>query len=241
MVERIAVQMTSFLVGTGYTIIYYIILASIALTMRKLTRIPDEIFRKLLHCIVLGAFPLYVYGFDKWWHAVLSCVVFAIVVYPVLKFFERFKWYSHMVTERSSGELKSSLIVVFSMYAVVITVCVGVLSEPLLALASVYAWGIGDAAAALIGKKFGRHKIPRSVKSFEGTFAMFAVSFTSVLVILICRGGMAWFGYLLSAVFVAVVSATIELYTSGGYDTITCPFGAMTAMLIMLHLLGGGV
>lgn len=231
--------MTSFLTGTGYTLIYYIILASAALTMRKLTRIPDELFRKLLHCIVLGVFPVYVYGFEKWWHGVLSCIIFAAVVYPILKFFERFKLYSHMVTERNSGELKNSLLVVFSMYAVVITVCVGLLGEPLLALASVYAWGVGDAAAALIGKRFGRHKIPNSVKSFEGTFAMFAMSFACVLTILICRGGMMWWSYILTSLIVAVVSALTELYTPGGYDTITCPFGAMTAMLLMLYLLGG--
>lgn len=231
--------MTGFFTGTGYTLIYYIILASIALTMRRLIRIPDEIFRKLLHCIVLGVFPVYVFGFGAWWQAALSCIIFAAVVYPILKYFERFKMYSQTVTERNKGELKSSLLVVFFMYAVVIIVCVGFLGESLLALASVYAWGLGDAAAALIGKKFGKHKIPNSIKSFEGTFAMFAVSFVSVWVILLCRGGMAWFGYLLTAIIVAAVSALIELYTPGGYDTITCPFSAMAVMLVMLHLLGG--
>lgn len=231
--------MQPLLLGTGYTLIYYVLVAGTALTLRRLTRIPDEIFRKLLHCIILGALPVYVYGFPQWWQAVLSCAVFALVVYPILKYFERFSLYSSLTTERKSGELKNSLLVVFSMFAVVITVCWGLLGDRLLVLCCVYAWGFGDAAAALVGKRFGRHKIPRSKKSWEGTLSMFGVSFACVLALLLVRGGLALPACTAVALATAAASAATELYTPGGYDTITCPLCATAVMLPLLSLFGG--
>jgi len=231
--------MQDFLTGTGYTLLYYIVCAGSALTMRRLIRIPDEIFRKLLHCILLGSLLIYVFCFESWQCSVLSCLVFAGVVYPILHYFERFKAYSGLVTERKHGELKNSLLVVFSMFAIVLSVCWGILGDKLLVLASVYAWGFGDAAAALIGKRYGRHKILNSNKSYEGSFSMFTVSFVCVLIILLFRGGLPWYGYLLTALLTAAVSAFIEFCTPGGYDTITCPLSAMTVMLPLLYLLGG--
>lgn len=56
--------------------------------------------------------------------------------------------------------------------------------DKLLALAVIYAWGYGDAFAALIGTKFGKHKIYKK-KSLEGTLAMLTTSFITLIVILI--------------------------------------------------------
>lgn len=62
---------------------------------------------------------------------------------------------------------------VYTMFAVVVTICWGFFGDKNLALVSLYAWGFGDAAAALIGKKFGKHKIKAPMldgkKSYEGT------------------------------------------------------------------------
>jgi len=231
--------MHDFLTGTAYTLLYYIILASSALILRFLIKIPDEIFRKTLHCILLGSLLVYVFGFEYWHTSVLSCVIFAAVVFPILWFFERFRAYSAAVTERNKGELKISLLVVFSMFAVVITVCRGLLGDSMLVLASVYAWGLGDAAAALIGKKYGKHKLPDGKKSWEGSAAMFAVSFVSVFVILMFRSGMPFYGYVITALVTALASAVVEYLTPGGFDTITCPFAAMTALIPLTALFGG--
>ncbi len=233
--------MQDFLTGTGYTLLYYVILAAAALLARFLIRIPDELFRKTLHGILLGSLLVYVFGFDSWHHAALSCLCFAAVVFPILFFFERFKTYSHMVTERRKGELKSSLIIVFSMFAAVISICWGWLGDRMLVLASVYAWGIGDAAAALIGKRFGRHKIPGTKKSFEGTFSMFAVSFLTVFFILYLRGGMSIGGIVITALATGAVSAAVELYTSGGMDTLSCPLASMAILLPLTTVFGGGI
>ena len=162
---------------------------------------------------------------------------------PILWFAERFKGYSKLVTERKSGELKSSLLVVFFMYAVVVAICWGWFDDRMLALASIYAWGFGDAAAALVGKRFGKHKIGGKIiqgrKSFEGTTAMFIVSLISVFTILTLRGGLMWYETLVISVVVAAVSAVVELYTLNGIDTITCPVAAMVVLIVLLRLVGG--
>ena len=73
--------MADFLRGSGCTIIYFIICASSALVLRLSVRIYDELFRKILHCILLGSLLVYVFAFENRWTAALSCLVFAAVVY----------------------------------------------------------------------------------------------------------------------------------------------------------------
>lgn len=227
----------------GAVILYFVVAASSALVLRKLTAVPDEVFRKLLHMILLGSLAVWVAVFDTWYLAALTAIIFAVAVYPLLALAERIKGYSRLLTERKSGEIKQSLLVVFTMFAVVVCVCWGWLGDRMLALASIHAWGFGDAAAALIGKRFGKHPLQWKKidgrKSAEGTFAMFAVSFVSVLVLLCLQGRMPWYGICLTALVTALVSAVVELYTPGGMDTITCPLAAMTVLLPLAALFGG--
>ncbi|MBQ7359915.1 MAG: phosphatidate cytidylyltransferase [Lachnospiraceae bacterium] len=229
--------------GTKVVLIYYIVAASTALVCRALIRIPDELFRKILHCILLGSLMGFVFGFETWWISAGVAVAFAVVVYPILAFFERFKAYSQLTTERKSGELKASLLLVFGMFATVIAICWGWLGDKYLVLASVYAWGFGDAAAALIGKRFGKQKIQWKYidgkKSYAGTIAMFLTSFVSVLIVLACRGGLNTAGLLLTAAITAFVSAIAELYSKDGMDTVICPMVAMVTVLPLVYLFGG--
>ena len=235
--------MEAFWGGIGAVLLYFIVMASAALISRVLVKIPDELFRKILHCILLGSLIPFVFCFPVWWAAALTAVGFAVAVYPLLAFFEKFKGFSRLTTERKHGELKQSLLLVLGMFAAVIAICWGLVGDRWLVLASVYAWGLGDAAAALIGKKFGKHKIhwklADSHKSYEGTFAMFAVSFFSVLVILLLRGGLGWLPMIAVSAITAAVSALAELCSKDGTDTVICPLCAMCVMLPMLQLFGG--
>ena len=230
--------MEEFLIGMGIVAIYFIIAASTVLLCRKLFKIPNEIFRKILHFILLGSALVFVYAFKNWWIAVIACIVFVVIVYPILMCLERIKKYSEFVTERKKGELKNSLIFVFLMFAIVISICFGIFKDRLLALASIYAWGFGDALATLIGTKFGKHKLYKK-KSYEGTIAMFITAFVSVFVILLIRGNVPWYFVCLVSFVTALSSAATELFTPNGYDTITCPIASMISMLLALFICGG--
>lgn len=235
--------MSEFLRGCLILAAYFVLCASSALVLHRLVRIADEVFRKLLHFILLGSMAVLSYAFFPWWAATLAALGFAAVVYPILALAERIPGYSALLTERSGGEIKRSLLVVFSMYAIVNSICWGWLGDRLLTLVCIYAWGVGDATAALIGKRFGRHPLKwkhlDGRKSAEGTAAMFAVSFVCVLALLLVHGGLPWYGHVLTAA--AAASALTELYTPNGMDTITCPLAAMTVILPLVHIFGGAL
>ena len=229
--------------GLFIAILYYLVCATGALVLRHFFTIPKEVYRKTLHMIMLGSIFVWTYAFQTWWIAALSTLLFIAAVYPVLLLAERFvPGYSDLLTERKAGEVKTSLVVAFAMFAILITACWGILGERYLVIASVLAWGLGDAAAALVGKRFGRHhvegKMIEGKKSLEGTFAMFIVSFASVLVVLLVKGSVPWFGYIPVAVLTAAACAAVELFTKNGMDTITCPLAAASVLIPLIYLLG---
>lgn len=234
--------MFEFMIGYGILLGYFAVCASAALILRQLVTIPTEVFRKTLHVILLGSIFVLTYKFTRWQLAALAAIVFMAMVFPILVFAERLPGYAQLLTERKKGEIKQSLVVVFSMFAVLICFCWGWLGQKYLVIASVLAWGLGDAAAALVGKRFGQHfiegKLVEGRKSCEGTLAMFVVSFISVLVVLSVNGPLGWYSYVPIAIVTAAVCAVVELYTKGGMDTLTCPFSAALTLILLLHLWG---
>lgn len=229
--------------GAMAFVLYVVPVLTVILILRIFFRVPDELFRKLLHFILLGAYFPFLYGFRNWWAAVIFALLVIVLFYPLLALAGRIPVFSAFVNERKSGEFKSSLILALSMTAFSISICWGLLGDKLLVLACVYAWGVGDAFAALIGKKFGRHKIrlpfadPR--KSWEGSGAMFTASVLSVLTVLLVRGGLSFGSCLMISVIAAAVTTYVELCTKGGLDTVTCPAAAMAVILPLVKLLGG--
>ena len=235
--------MNPILSGTLNLVIYFIMAAGLAIGCRFIFPIPKEVFRKILNFILLGSFLIIVISYPTWKCAALAAVIFEIIVYPILIFFERFKKYSEFTTERKAGELKHSLMLVYTMFAVVVAICWGGLGDKYLALASLYAWGIGDAAAALIGKKFGKHKInwPKldGKKSYEGTISMFCLSCISVFSVLMWRGGLGAGACIIISLIVGAVSAVTELYSTNGNDTVICQLSAMVVLLPLVYIFGG--
>lgn len=229
--------------GFGILSVYFIIAATTVLLCRFLIKIPNEIFRKTLHFVLLGSVFVFVYGFETWWVSALAAIIFEVIVYPILMVVEHIKNFSEFTTERKKGELKSSLLLVFTMFALVISVCWGLFHDKILVIASILAWGVGDAFAALVGKKFGKHKIKDRFtdgkKSYEGTFAMFVSSFLTVLIVMTLHGHLRTAGYIIIPLVTAAISAAAELYSKNGMDTVICPVAAMIAVDGLTYLFGG--
>ena len=106
-----------------------------------------------------------------------------------------------------------------------------------------YAWGVGDAFAALVGKQFGKHKIkwkradPK--KSVEGSLAMFLSSAVSVQIVLLAHNHLSTPAYIVIPLAGAAATTIVEMITPDGKDTITCPTAAMVVMIPLMALLGG--
>ena len=235
--------MQALLLGSGITLLYILTAAAIMFTARKLITIPDELFRKILHFILLGAYIPLVFAFEKWWMATVFSIGMIIVCFPALYFAEKIPNFSSFVNERTNGEYKNSMVLAIGMMALSTTVCWGLLDDKYLVLASIYAWGIGDGLAALVGKKYGKHKIKWKLadgkKSVEGSLAMFICSFISVLSVLLIRGGSGFPLCFITALLTGVACTIAEMCTKNGYDTVICPTVAMAVILPLVTLFGG--
>lgn len=219
-------------------VLYLIPCVLLLVAVRKFVKMPSFVFRKLLHIVAFSCFTIMLTGAESWQAAAITSVFMAAVIYPVLGLFEKEKWYGHFFVEKSPGEIKKSLLMLFFMFAAVIVTAAGLFGKMHAAAAAILMWGTGDAAAALVGIPFGRHKIRRGVssgvKSLEGTGAMLAVSFAAGLLLLYLHYGMAS-GRTAAAVFAAAVcGAATETYSPGEWDTVTVPAAALAVLLLFL-------
>lgn len=221
---------------------YFLIAVCAAFVFRKIVSLPREVFRKTLHIILIGAIFILIYAFNTWWIAVLVCLGFIVLVYPILILGERFTSFTDLLIQRGTGEIKRSLVVAFAMFAILISVCWGWFDEKYLIITSVLAWGLGDAAAALIGKRFGKYiikgKLVEGSKTVEGTVASFIVSSLTVFIVLVSYQAVVSAAYLPISLITGAVVALVELYTRAGMDTITCPLAAVTVLILLTRVWG---
>lgn len=237
--------MRELLQGAGIVCIYYVVAASTMLTLRRLLKIPNELFRKILHFILLGSYIPFAFAFQTWWLSVLLTVTMEILIYPILALAEHLPNFSSFVNERKSGEFKHSLLLAFTMLAVCNSVCWGLLGDKYLGIACMYAWGVGDAFAALVGKKFGKHKITWKYadhhKSLEGSAAMFVTSGIAVACVLVSHNHLTLPAYIVIPFAGAAAATVVEIVSKEGYDTVLCPTAAMAVMIPLMALFGGFV
>ncbi|HRL12012.1 MAG TPA: hypothetical protein PKX07_09050 [Aggregatilineales bacterium] len=238
------------LIGGLVLIAYYVIVGLPMLLLKAFDKLSFEVARKMYHfAITLSIFPL-LKAFSSWQSAVLAAILFIVIVYPILLLIENSGFYKRIAVERKTGEFKSSLIIAQLMIASLIFVFWGVLGVEwqYIAVVAIMAWGFGDAAAALVGKSFGRNRIrhPRikGTKTVEGALAMFVVAGLAIFLTLLIYAGQPWYVSILIAVLVAPISAVIELFSNHGLDTVTVPITVAFSVLgltSILSLVGVGV
>jgi phytol kinase len=230
------------LAGIGLYFAYFVAAVPPLMLFKARARLPFEITRKLYHLVItLSIFPL-VTVFRTWYASVLAVVLFALIVYPILTRLESFGFYRQVAVERAGGEFKSSLIIVQASMALLLFIFWGLLGSDwkFIAAVAVMAWGFGDAAAALVGKAFGKRRIHlarvNGTKTCEGTLAMYVTAGLAVFFTLLLYAGQPWLVSLAIALLVAPVSAAVELFTNRGLDTLTVPISTGLAVLSWLQM-----
>lgn len=201
-----------------------------------------ELFRKGLHVICFMLLLVVLFSFDRWYWAVLAVAVFTVLVYPILSLVEHHPGYSRFFSERKRGEVKRSLLLVAFMIVVLMTVFWGWLGEgwKYTIVVAVLAWGLGDAAAALVGKAYGRryisHRLIEGRKTLEGTLAMLVVSWAAIFFTTLISTHSPWFFCFVTALLVAPVCALVELFSRRGTDTLTVPLSAALSTYLWVSL-----
>ena len=221
----------------GILAAFIVVNLAILLPIRFLTKIPSFVFRKLLHIVAITGVSLMILLAESWGAAAITSGLLAVIIFPILMNAEKKPWFDRLFVQKSKGEIKKSMILLFVMFTAVIAVAWGIFGKAELAAAAILMWGTGDAAAALVGVPLGKHKVKCRLtdgkKSWEGTLAMFAVSFAvGFLVLILTRETELWRVFLLSGVG-AMVGAATELFSPSEYDTVTVPV-IITAALLLL-------
>lgn len=223
---------------------YIVILAVSLIIVRYTTKVPDYIFRKLLHIVAFTSILPLVFCTEIWWIAALVEIVFLIVVIIALRFAERFSFYQSLFVEKGKHEVITSFIMLFSLLTLLLAVFWGIFGEEhkYVAVAAVMAWGPGDAAAAIVGRNWGKHKLSgrwiEGTKSVEGTVAMGVTSFLCTITTLLLCSGMGFGTALLLSIIIAPIAAFVELYSKHGLDTVTVPIAASLIFLAYTLICG---
>jgi dolichol kinase len=140
--------------------------------------------------------------------------------------------------QKKPGEIKTSLLLLFLMIAADIAVAWGIFGKQYVAVVSVLMWGFGDAAAAMIGIRFGTHIVPWKIsdgkKTWEGTAGMFLVSALVGCAMLIFLSGNSVGYCIFAALLSSAVGAFTELVSKNGLDTVTVP-AILVAVLLLLR------
>jgi len=174
------------LIGLAASYGYATSLLIIGEGLRRLFGVQPDLTRKVIH---VGA-GMWIFGvlslFDTWEIGIIPFATFIGLNYLLYKY----RLIGAMDTEDSSPGTVY--------FAISVTLLFGLLWRPdgaidrvPIAAAGVMAMTWGDALAALIGRRFGQHKyqVGNSVRSWEGSLAMFMASTTAIFLVLLLVPG----------------------------------------------------
>jgi phytol kinase len=210
--------------------------------LRKLFGIKPDLTRKFIH-ISAG---MWVFGvlllFKHWQIGIIPFATFIGINYLLY----RYRIIGAMDTEDSSPGTVY--------FAISVTLLFGLFWRPdgqvdhvPIAVAGIMAMTWGDALAALIGKRFGRHQyqVGSSVRSWEGSLAMFLVSATVMFLVLLLLPGsflsplsvsVSVERTLLTALVSAGFATLVEAVSPHGTDNLSVPLVAAGVIWILMQV-----
>ena len=220
----------------GWSVLFFIVGLIVIAVARALIKIPSYVFRKLLHTIAYGSTVFVICMTDQWVCAALACVLVAVVIYPFIRAAEKLPWFDNFLVQKRKGEIRLSLALFFGISAAVIAVSWGWLGKPYVAVASILMWGQGDAAAAIVGKTWGKHPLPlqqeEGKKTWEGSIAMMCVCCLCCTLTMVFMTNFPLWRILIATLVCSLLSALTEAVSSSELDTVTVPSVAMMSLIL---------
>jgi phytol kinase len=233
--------MTNDFIGLAISYIYATILLVIGEGLRRLFGVKPDLTRKVIH---IGA-GMWVFGvlllFNNWQIGIIPFATFIGLNYLLY----RYRIIGAMDTQDSSPGTVY--------FAISVTLLFGLLWRPdgpidsvAIAVAGIMAMTWGDALAALIGRRFGQHKyqVGNSVRSWEGSVAMFVASTIVIFLVLLLLPGsslsplatpLSLGSALLTAVITATFATLAEAVSPHGTDNLSVPLVAAGVVWIVIQ------
>ena len=202
----------------------------IAWVVYRFTDSEREIIRKIVH-IGMGNVILIAWWLDIPAYVGITASVFASLI-TLLS-------YKFPILPGINSVGRQSLGTFF--YAVSIGVLMGIfwyLHQPQYAVLGIMIMTWGDGLAALIGKRFGKHKyiIFDSTKSWEGSLTVTLISYFICVTLLLLTQGNIWQTWIVSLI-VACIATILETFSYLGIDNLTVPIGSAASAYILMQLL----
>lgn len=207
------------ILGLIISFAYIFLVIGITTVLKKRLDFSEEISRKIIHIFVSNWILIALVFFDSVWYAAVAPVCFVFI-----------NWISNKkgtfsAMERSdNSSLGTVWYAVSLLIAVVFSYAVG---KPYLAACGILSMGYGDGFAAIIGKKYGKHKfpVPFSHKTAEGSGAVFFGTVISVYLVLSCFGTTgATFS---TAIVCGLIAMIVEAISPNSIDNLTVPIIVM--------------
>ncbi|MGB1275120.1 MAG: diacylglycerol/polyprenol kinase family protein [Nannocystaceae bacterium] len=111
--------------------------------------------------------------------------------------------------------------------------------EPIVQTTAVVVLGVGDPIAALVGRRFGRHKLING-RSVEGSLAFLVTSACAAAGVLLALHGLSLVAATTIALAAAVPATFAELVSRRVDDNLTIPLSAAAGALAALGIVGLG-
>ncbi len=195
--------------------------------LRRVLCLSVEFTRKFVHVAVgMIVFPL-VWFFRDWYWAIIPPLVFILVNY--------LSYRRQIFRGMETGE-KNQLGTVY--FPISFSILIPFLwFTPALLVASLMPMTWGDAFAAILGKRLGRHPyhILGQTRSLEGSAAMFGFSLVATTLALMAFG-FSPAAAMLSGLATAIVATVVEALSPWGIDNLTVPL--TSAVVLVLCSLG---
>lgn len=230
----------------GFLAYYLCFAGGIALLSRVRTS-SKELVRKSYHVMCSLSIFILLLVFDHWYVAVMAVAGAFTLGYLAIIFTRKVSSLDSLRIERELGgsEVGHQAVYVQAAFIILITLFWGI-SGPRFkysAAVGIMAWGFGDAAAAVFGRRFGRHKVNGRAfdpgKSVEGACAMAVASFVAVFVTLSFMAPTPLVGNLIISAILGSVASVLELLSRKGLDNIVIPLGVsfLSAPLVLCYML----
>ena len=194
---------------------------------RRLAKLPPDVTRKVIHVgVAAWALPTALWFRSPWWAAATPLVFVGLNALSYkLRLMES-------IEEEGRG---SPGTIYFPLSFAALILLLWPLGGRAAMVAGLYAMGFGDAAASVLGRRYGRrrYRLGRVVKSWEGTAVMFLFSFVAIL---LGVWPILWRAAWIPALGAAAVAAAAEAPAGKGLDNITVPFAAAFAFFALQGL-----
>jgi uncharacterized protein (TIGR00297 family) len=209
-------------IALAISFLYPMVLLLGAEGIRRGMHWPPEFTRKLVH---IGA-GMWVFGalalFDHWWAALIATTAFIGINYLSAR--------RSLIPAMDAARTEGLGTVWFMVSFTVLLGWMWSQGRPVLAAAAMMALTWGDAAAALVGRALGRHRyrIAGETRSLEGSAALIAATFLSVLptLLLLDPAHYPLDRALPVAALVALCAALLEPAAPQGQDNLSIPIGS---------------